>query len=196
MIEGHVKLSKIATTGRETVLEIRGPGDVIGEMGVIDGQPRSATATTLEDSLVLVLTADQFRTILHDRPGVADRLFQELVYRLRQASARQHELGTVSVVGRLCRRLAELAHSHGVARDDGILISAGISQQELAEWCGSSRDSVVRALTGLREAGLLESRRTELMLLDPAAIDALASHDRRADNSTDQEAVVLALYAD
>ena len=106
---------------------------------------------------------------------MADRLFQELVYRLRQASARQHELGTVSVVGRLCRRLTELAHSHGAARDDGILISAGISQQELAEWCGSSRDSVVRALTGLREAGLIESRRTELMLLDPAAIDALAS---------------------
>ena len=73
VMEGHVKLTKIAASGRETVIEIRGPGDVIGEMGVIDGEPRSATATTLDDSLVLVLTADRFRTILRERPGVADR---------------------------------------------------------------------------------------------------------------------------
>ena len=175
VIEGHVKLSKIATNGREVVLEIRGPGDVIGEMGVIDDQPRSATATTLDDSLVLVLTGDRFRTILRDRPGVAERLFEELVRRLRQASDRQLELGTMSVVGRLCGRLTELARSHGVEQDDGILISAGISQQELADWCGTSRDSVVRALHGLREAGLLDSRRTEVTILDPTAIAALAS---------------------
>ena len=81
----------------------------------------------------------------------------------------------MSVVGRLCGRLTELAHSHGVEQDDGILISAGISQQELADWCGTSRDSVVRALHGLREAGLLDSRRTEVTILDPTAIAALAS---------------------
>jgi CRP/FNR family cyclic AMP-dependent transcriptional regulator len=176
LLEGHVKLSKVATNGREIVLEIRGPGDVIGEMGLVDGQPRSATATTLDDALVLVLTGDRFRTILRERANVATRLFEELVRRLRQASDRQLELGTVSVVGRLCGRLVELARSHGINDESGILISAGISQQELAEWCGSSRDSVVRALTGLREAGLLESRRGEVIVLDLAAIEALASH--------------------
>jgi CRP/FNR family cyclic AMP-dependent transcriptional regulator len=169
IVSGLVKLTKTAASGRQAVLELRGPGDPIGELGAIDKQPRSANVVAVGDVEVVVLPADRFDALVQTRSALAHRLLVTVVGRLREASARQLELGTVDVVARVCRRLAELA-ALGTSIDGGVLVRAEVSQQDLADWAGISRDGVVRALHELRTRGWLETGRRRLMIRDLDAI--------------------------
>jgi CRP-like cAMP-binding protein len=173
LLSGYVKLTKTALSGRETMLELRGPGDVLGEMSVVDGAPQSANAIALDDVEVLAIEASRFDGLRRERAAVANALLAVVVRRLRQASGRQLELGTDDVISRVCRRLVELAASHGDPAPDGVLVRA-LSQQDLADWAGVSRDGVVRALHELREAGLVESGRGRVLIKDLKAVTARA----------------------
>jgi CRP-like cAMP-binding protein len=166
VVSGTVKLTKTAVSGREIVLELRGAGEVVGELGAIDGQSRSASAVALGEVEALVLPVDRFTALLRERVGLAHRLLVTVVARVREAAGRQLELGTADVVGRVCRRLAELAASHGSEVDGGILVRDAVSQQELADWSGVSRDGVVRALQELRQLGWVETGRQRLLIRD------------------------------
>jgi CRP-like cAMP-binding protein len=167
---GFVKLTKLAESGREIVLELRGAGDILGEMGAIDGSPRSAAVVALGPVRLVAVDAVRLRELIDHHPSLAIALIEEMAQRLRQASERQLELGTVDVLGRLCRRLVELAETHGHPDGERVLIAGGISQQELADWCGASRDAVVRALRELRRADLVESRRSQVVIRDLGAL--------------------------
>lgn len=169
IVSGLVKLTKTAASGRQAMLELRGPGDPVGELGAIDKQPRSANVVAVGDVEVVVLPADRFDALVQTRSALAHRLLVTVVGRLREASARQLELGTVDVVARVCRRLAELA-ALGTSVDGGTLVRAELSQQDLADWAGISRDGVVRALHELRTRGWLETGRRRLMIRDLDAI--------------------------
>jgi CRP-like cAMP-binding protein len=170
VLDGYTRLTKSAASGREIMLELRGPGDVLGEMSVVDGRAQSATATAVRDVHALALTTDDFRALLDTRPAVAGSLLWVLVDRLRQASSRQLELGTVEAMGRVCRRLAELADMHGEPTADGVLIRSSLSQQDLANWSGVSRDGVVRTLHELRDLRLIDSGRGRILILDLDAV--------------------------
>jgi len=175
ILTGTVKLTKTATSGREAVLELRGAGEVVGELGAIDGQTRSASAVALGEVEALVVPADVFNALLRERGGLAHQLLVTEVARLREAAGRQLELGTADVVGRVCRRLAELAASHGVPMNGGVLVRGAISQQDLADWSGISRDGVVRALGELRRLGWLDTGRQRVLIRDLDAITRRAA---------------------
>jgi CRP/FNR family cyclic AMP-dependent transcriptional regulator len=170
VLEGTVKATKLAATGREVVLELRGPGEVVGELGVIDGHPRSASVVALDRVDALVLSARAFHEVLREHADIAHRLLVTIVGRLRQASSRQLELGTIDVVGRVCNRLVELAMTHGEPVANGILVRSAISQHELADWVGVSRDGVVRALRELRELGWVETGRRRVVVVNLGAL--------------------------
>jgi CRP-like cAMP-binding protein len=170
ILSGTVKLTKTATSGREIVLELRGAGEVVGELGAIDGRTRSATAVALGEVEALVLPVDRFNALLRERGAIAHRLLVTVVSRVREAAGRQLELGTSDVVGRVCRRLTELAASHGVRDAGGVLVRDAISQQELADWSGISRDGVVRALQELRRLGWVDTGRQRLLIRDLDAV--------------------------
>jgi CRP/FNR family cyclic AMP-dependent transcriptional regulator len=169
VLSGYVKLTKTAISGRETMLELRGPGEVLGEMSVVDGAPQSANAVAIDEGEVLAVDAARFDALRRERAGIANALLGVVVGRLRQASGRQLELGTDDVISRVCRRLVELASSHGELLADGVLVRA-LSQQDLADWAGVSRDGVVRALHELREAGLVESGRGRVLIKNLGAV--------------------------
>jgi CRP-like cAMP-binding protein len=164
VLEGTVKLVKLALGGREVVLELRGTGEVIGELGAIDDEPRSASVVALDDVVLFVLDADRFRHLLRERAGIGHAVIVTVTRRLREAAARQLEFGSSDGLRRVCRRVAELAASHGVETEDGVLIDHAMSQQELADWAGVSRDGVVRALTELRRMGWIETGRQRLVV--------------------------------
>jgi CRP/FNR family transcriptional regulator, cyclic AMP receptor protein len=166
VLDGYARLTKAAASGRETMLELRGPGDVLGEMSVVDGRAHSATATAVRDLRGLAVSATDFQMLLDTRAAVAGSLLWVLVDRLRQASRRQLELGTVEVMGRVCRRIAELADLHGEPTAAGVLIRGSLSQQDLANWSGVSRDGVVRTLHELRDLRLIDSGRGRILILD------------------------------
>jgi CRP/FNR family cyclic AMP-dependent transcriptional regulator len=170
LLSGRVKLSCVTDAGREAVLGIREPGDLIGEMSAIDRAPRSATATALEPVEVLALSSDAFIGYLDRTPGVAIVLVRMLNRRLRDADLKRIGFLAQDTVGRVCSRLVELADRFGEAGDDGTHIDLAITQEDLAGWTGSSREAVIRALRTLRELGWIETGRRHIVVLDSRAL--------------------------
>jgi CRP/FNR family transcriptional regulator, cyclic AMP receptor protein len=166
VLTGVVKLTKTAPSGREALLELRGAGDVLGDMSVVDGERQSANAIATGDVEVLAISGDDFEALLGSSPAIARSLLRVVVRRLRQASDRQLELGTTEVMGRVCARLAELAATRGEPVAGGVLIRGALSQQELADWSGASRDGVVRAFNELRDLGVIDSGRGRVLIRD------------------------------
>ena len=166
LMSGRVKLSCVTETGREAVLGIREPGELIGEMSAIDGAPRSATATALEPIEVLAVSRDAFVAFLERTPGVALVLLRMIAPRLRDSDRKRIEYLGQDSVGRVCSRLVELADRFGAPEGDGVHIELAITQEDLAGWTGSSREAVIRALRALRELGWIETRRRGVTLLD------------------------------
>jgi CRP-like cAMP-binding protein len=166
LLSGRVKLSCTTEGGREGVLGIRVPGELIGEMSAIDAAPRSATATALEPVEVLVVSTEAFVSYLNRVPGVALILVRMLNRRLRDADRKRIEFLAQDTVGRVCSRLVELADRFGESGDGGTHIDVAITQEDLAGWTGSSREAVIRALRTLRELGWIATRRRGVTLLD------------------------------
>jgi len=163
---GRVKLSCVTEGGREALLGIREPGDLIGEMSAIDGGPRSATATALEPVEVIAVGREAFVAFLDRTPRVGLVLARMLAKRLRDADRKRIEYLAGDTVGRVCSRLVELAHRFGETEGDGVHIELAITQEDLAGWTGSSREAVIRALRTLRELGWIEPRRRGVTVLE------------------------------
>jgi CRP/FNR family cyclic AMP-dependent transcriptional regulator len=168
--EGQVKVSFFTDDGREILLGVRGPGELLGEMSAIDGEPRSATATALEPAEALVMTAEDFKSFITDNPRVGLLLLQMLSRRLRDADRKRIEFGAFDTIGRVARRLVELADDYGEATDDGVRISLPLTQQDLAGWTGSSREAVSKALQTLRGRGWIATHRKGITVLDLEAV--------------------------
>jgi CRP-like cAMP-binding protein len=165
VLTGFVKLSRLSDDGRETILGIRGPGDVLGEQSAIDGKPRSATALTLDPVTALVMPGSDFLAFLREEPHVALVVLRTLSHRLREADHRRVELSVQDTVARVAARITELAERFGNQTADGVEIHLPISQEELAAWTGRSRDSVVKALQTMRGLGWIETGRRRIIAL-------------------------------
>jgi CRP-like cAMP-binding protein len=163
----------VSEGGKEVVLAIRGPGDLLGELAAIDGEPRSATATALEPVEALSLSAGDFRSFLEAHPRVALALLAVLTRRLRDADRKRVEFAAEDTMTRVAARIVELSERFGDKVARGLEIDLPISQEELAGWTGCSRDSVVNALQAMRGLGWIETQRRQILVRD---IDALRRH--------------------
>jgi CRP/FNR family transcriptional regulator, cyclic AMP receptor protein len=175
LLAGRVKVSYFTENGKEVVLAVRSSGDILGELSALDGEPRSATATALESVEALVLTVAQFRDFLCAHPRMALGLLEMLSRRLRDADRKRVEFGAYDSVGRVARRLVELAEDYGVPDCGGVRITLTLSQEELAGWVGASRKAVSNALQSLRGRGLIETRRRSITVRDVEALRKLAT---------------------
>lgn len=163
---GLVKICNFTADGKEMVLELRGPGQVLGELAAIDGKPISASVLALEDVEVLVLSAKDFKRFLSESPGAAVAVLEMVVARLREGDRRRTEFGSLDAVTRVAARLIEMADRFGEETPDGTRIPVPLSQEELAGWIGASRESVTKALQALRSRGLIETHRRGITVLD------------------------------
>lgn len=166
ILSGRVKIAHFTEDGREVILAVREPGDIIGELSAIDGEPRSASGVALEAGHSLVLPAEDFRKYLEGHPRIALLILEMLSSRLRDSSRKQIEFGAFDSTGRVARRLIELAERFGEDTGSGIRINLSLSQQELAGWIGSSREAVSKALQTLRSRGLIETHRRNVTIFD------------------------------
>ncbi|MEJ7582812.1 MAG: Crp/Fnr family transcriptional regulator [Acidimicrobiales bacterium] len=178
LLAGGVKVTKSSPDGRQVLLELRREGELVGELSAIDRSTRSATVEAMTEVEAAVVPGDRFRALLASRAGLSNHVLIGVVARLREASERQLELGTVDVVGRVCRRLCELAAADGRRTTEGIVVRSPLSQQELADWAGIPRDGVVRAFTELRRNGWLATGRQRIVILDPEAVRSRGGPDR------------------
>jgi CRP/FNR family transcriptional regulator, cyclic AMP receptor protein len=168
LLEGTVKVVSTSATGAEAVLALRGPGELVGELGAIDGRPRSAAAVATEPVVALAVPADAFRGLLHEHPAAAVALLELVVDRLRDAERKRAEFGSLDATHRVAHRLAELAERRGLPGEGGWTV--GLSQDELAGLSGASREAVARALRALREAGLIQTGRRQITIRDAAGL--------------------------
>ncbi len=166
---GWVMISSVASSGREIVLGLRGPGDVIGDMSALDGAPRSATALALGE----VRGDSRTRLGVHtraDRRRRRDGAAPRARGRLRDADRKRLEFAALDTLGRVAWRLRELSDRFGQAAPDGIEVELPLSQEQLASWCGASREATAKALATLRAVGCITTGRRSVLIRDPEAL--------------------------
>lgn len=167
IVSGAVKISAYLPDGREAVLALLGPGDVFGELSPFDQAPRSADATAVEDSELLSLDAGALREAIGRHPQIAMALLHVLSRRLRQSNESFQDVAFFDVSGRVARRLADLADTYGVPSEDGVLIDMPLSQENLAQMIGATRESVNKALATLGRKGLVVRVGKRYRITDP-----------------------------
>jgi CRP/FNR family cyclic AMP-dependent transcriptional regulator len=170
ILDGRVKISLVTADGKEVVLAVRGPGDLLGDQAFLDGEPRSASAFALDPVNSVVVQARDFTAFLEEQPRVALLLLKMISRRLRDADRKRAEFAAFDTVGRVASRLLELAERFGETHENGIRISLPLTQEELAGWTGSSREAVSKALGSLRSLGCIETRRRGITILDVAGL--------------------------
>ena len=168
---GQIKITVASHDGREVLLEVRGSGEVVGEMALIDNSPRSASASSLTTPTeVLVLSVRDFRELVDSDPEFTRALLDEMVRKIRDATFHQLELALDDVQGRVARRLLDLDQRFGRMRAGIVRVKAPITQQEIADWAGVSRQAVVKELSALREQGIVETTGSVMTILDREAL--------------------------
>ena len=170
LLDGRVKISWTTGEGREVVLGFRGAGDLVGELSVIDGLPRAGSVTAIEPVEALVVGGDAFRAFLEREPRVAIELLRAVTRHFRDADRKRVEFARSDAVGRVAARLVELGERYGERSGAGLEVALPLSQEELAGWCGCSREAVVKALAKLRDLGWIESARRRVTILDEPAL--------------------------
>jgi CRP-like cAMP-binding protein len=171
---GMVKVTSSTSSGREVVLAFRGPGELVGDLAALDGEPRSATIRAVEPVEALTVPATAFRALLHERPAVTLVLLTMLGRRLRDADAKRIEFSTYTTIQRVAVRLVELGERFGLQDASGaVRIALPLSQEELAGATGSSIESVGRALQTMRALNCVETRRREIWILDLPTLTSL-----------------------
>jgi CRP-like cAMP-binding protein len=169
---GWVIVTCAAPTGREIVLGLCGRGDVLGELSAFDDQPRSATAVAVADVEAIVAPGSALARALED-VHAAHELIRVLAARLRDADRKRLEFAALDTLGRVSWRLLELSDRFGRQTAEGTAVELPVSQEQLASWCGASREATVKALAALRAIGCITTGRRSLVIRD---VDALRRH--------------------
>lgn len=156
VMQGRVKVSLASADGKEAILSLLEPGDVFGEMALLDGEARSASVTAMEASTFLVIWRRDFLPFLERNPQVALKLLAALSRRLRATNDLVGNLSFLNLPARLARILLNLGQQYGRVTAEGIAIGLKLSQEELGNLVGVSRESVNRQVRHWVEAGVLE----------------------------------------
>jgi CRP-like cAMP-binding protein len=164
--EGRVKVRVTSSEGRERILALLGPGDVLGELAVLDGEPRCADVVAHEECTLIFLGREEFREFLGRHPEASARLLHLLARRLRRADLQLHDAAFYDVRGRLASALLRLASEHGEHGEGGVLCPR-LSQTEVAHLIGATRESVNKWLRRFQRMGLLRRWGGRWLLLDP-----------------------------
>jgi CRP/FNR family transcriptional regulator len=166
VLEGKVKISRAAADGRENLLAVLGPGEMFGELSLFDPGPRTATATAITESTLASLDHDDLRPLLFAQPTVAVQLLRALAERLRRTNEAMADLVFTDVPGRVAKALLDLAERFGDESSDGILVRHDLTQEELAQLVGASRETVNKALSEFANRGWLRLEGRSVLLLD------------------------------
>lgn len=160
ILSGRVKVYSSNTAGREVVIAFHGAGEYVGEMS-LDGSPRSASVLTLEPTTCALVTRASFREFILAHPEFALHLIEKLIQRVRSTTENVKSLALSDVYGRLVKLLLALA----VERDGELIVPEKLTQQDIAERVGASRDMISRLLKDLVAGGYLNVRDRTITIL-------------------------------
>ncbi len=163
---GSVKLGRHSPDGRENLLAVLGPGEMFGELSLFDPGPRTATATAVNDAVLFELGHDELITWLEAHPPVAKHLLGALAHRLRRTNEVLGDLVFADVPGRVAKALLDLSTRFGETTPEGLRVSHGLTQEEIAQLVGASRETVNKALADFATRGWIRRDGRAVVLLD------------------------------
>ncbi|MHB8185539.1 MAG: Crp/Fnr family transcriptional regulator [Dermatophilaceae bacterium] len=164
--EGKIKLGRTSADGRENLLAVLGPGEMFGELSLFDPGARTATATAVAETQLIALGHDDLNAFLSGRPAVAATLLAALARRLRRTNEALADLVFTDVPGRVAKALLDLSNRFGRPAEDGVLVPHDLTQEELAQLVGASRETVNKALADFATRGWIKLEARAVLLMD------------------------------
>ena len=166
VLSGKVKVGRRSADGRENLLSVMGPSDMFGELSLFDPGPRTATATVLTDASLASLGQAALRPWITDRPEIAEQLLRVLARRLRRTNDALADLIFTDVPGRVAKALLGLAERFGTQEAGGTRVHHDLTQEELAQLVGASRETVNKALADFASRGWMRVDSRAVTILD------------------------------
>ena len=168
---GKVKLGHRSPNGRENLLSVLGPGEMFGELSLFDPGPRTATATAVADARLFELTHPELIKWVDRYPSVVTQLLAALARRLRRTNETLADLVFSDVPGRVAKALLDLSSRFGEPTEDGLRVAHDLTQEELAQLVGASRETVNKALADFTSRGWVRREGRAVVLLDMARLE-------------------------
>jgi CRP/FNR family transcriptional regulator, cyclic AMP receptor protein len=173
VLRGSVRISSISLTGKEIVLNIINAGEIVGEIATLDGGERSGDAVAMSDCELLVLNRRDFMPFLENHADICLMLIKILCQRLRRTSEQVEDLLFRHLEGRIAKALLQLSARSGRSEVEGHVLELHLSQSELGNIVGSSRESVNKQLQAWYRAGFIDLAKGSIVIRDAAAIEQL-----------------------
>jgi CRP-like cAMP-binding protein len=179
VVQGRVKMLKHSESGRETILATFGPGQIVGEVGVLVGATYPATAQALEAATTLSLRRDEYADLVRAHPDLAWALIAELGRRLQRAHETIRSLAVEKVERRVARVLLRMANTAGERLEDpgapgAVRITVPLSRQDIADMAGTVLETAIRAMSKFQKQGWIETRQGHIVLLQPHRLVTIA----------------------
>ena len=166
LLTGKVKLGHTSVDGRENLLAVLGPGEVVGELTLFDPGPRSTTATAVATTELLALEHNQLMGFIDSHPTLAKDMLRALAVRLRRTNIALADLVFSDVPGRVAKALLDLAERLGAPTEDGIHVPHDLTQEELAQLVGASRETINKSLAEFVSRGWIRLEGRAVTLID------------------------------
>jgi CRP/FNR family cyclic AMP-dependent transcriptional regulator len=166
IVSGKVKIGRRSPDGRENLLTIMGPSDMFGELSIFDPGPRTSSATTITEVRAVSMDRDALRAWIADRPENAERLLRVLARRLRRTNSNLSDLIFTDVPGRVAKQLLHLAQKFGRQEGDALRVTHDMTQEEIAQLVGASRETVNKALGDFAHRGWIRLEGKSMLISD------------------------------
>ena len=163
---GKVKLGRKSPDGRENLLTVMGPSDMFGELSIFDPGPRTSTATAVTEVRAVTMDRDALKRWIDQRPEIAEQLLRVLARRLRRTNNNLADLIFTDVPGRVAKALLQLAQRFGTQEGNALRVTHDLTQEEIAQLVGASRETVNKALADFAQRGWLRLEGKSVLISD------------------------------
>jgi CRP/FNR family cyclic AMP-dependent transcriptional regulator len=174
VVSGKVKIGRRSPDGRENLLSILGPSDMFGELAIFDPGPHTSSGTTITAVRAVSIDRIVLKTWIEDRPEIAAQLLRVLARRLRRSNNNLADLTFTDVPGRLAKHLLELAQRFGTREGDVLRVTHDLTQEEIAQLVGTSRETVNQALAEFVRRGWIHLDGNSVLIADSNRLARLA----------------------
>ncbi|MEX3504070.1 CRP-like cAMP-activated global transcriptional regulator GlxR [Corynebacterium sp. LK2510] len=164
--EGKVKLAHHAPDGRENLLSVMGPSDMFGELSIFDPGPRTSSAVCVTEVTAATMNSETLRVWIEDHPEIAQQLLRVLARRLRRTNASLADLIFTDVPGRVAKTLLQLANRFGSQEGGALRVNHDLTQEEIAQLVGASRETVNKALATFAQRGWIRLEGKSVLIVD------------------------------
>ena len=167
IVSGKVKIVRSAADGRENLLTVMGPSDMFGELAIFDPGPRTSSVTTITQVRAVSMDREALRSWIAGRPEIAEQLLRVLARRLRRTNDNLGDLIFTDVPGRVAKQLLQLVQRFGAQEGNALRVTHDLTQEEIAQLVGASRETVNKALADFSQRGWIRVEGKSVMILEP-----------------------------